>query len=146
MTWTWESLTTGSKADLRELMGTGGAPDPTKISGRSYSGLNRGLVPKLTGERFKKVFHAGEPIGHNVVERDGRPVELGWFKVGMAGRRLRFDYNEPRNRGLDLPLRGLKDDVVLPNAGDHDLLLGEARLFGLRVAYFVLKRERSSRS
>ena len=125
-------------------MRAGGTPDPQKILGETFRGLNRGLLPKLTGERFEKVFHAegGEPFGHNVVDRGGRPAELGWFRVGMTGPAMRFDYNVPGNRGLYLPLRGLRDDVVLPNPGDHDLLLGRARLFGLRVAYFVLERER----
>ena len=122
-------------------MRTGETPDPAAIEGATYEGLNRGLVPKLTGERVRKVFHAGEPVGHNIVDRDGRDVELGWFRIGMRGRAMRFDYDEPRNRGAYLPLRALKDDVVLVNPGDHDLLLGKARWLGLHVAYFVLRRE-----
>jgi hypothetical protein len=143
MTWTWDTLTRADGRTYKEVMESGGTPDPGRIIGGTFKGLNRGLLPKLTGERFKKVFHTqdGDPFGHNVVDRGGRPAELGWFKVLSAGRTIRFDYNVPRNRGLYLPLRGLKDDVVLPNPGDHDLLLGRARLFGLRVAYFVLERE-----
>ncbi len=138
-TWTWETLTTTDTAALKELMRTGETPDPAAIQGRTYEGLNRGLVPKITGERFKKVFHEGEPIGHNVVERGGKPTELGWFTIAVAGRTMLFDYDEPRNRGLNFPLRALKDDVVLPNPGDHDLLLGKARWLGIHVAYFVLR-------
>jgi hypothetical protein len=125
-------------------MRAGGTPDPHQILGQTFRGLNRGLLPKLTGERFEKVFHTedGEPFGHNVVDRGGRSVELGWFRVRVTGRTMRFDYDVARNRGLYLLLRVLKDDVVLPNPGDHDLLLGRARLFGVRVAYFVLERER----
>jgi hypothetical protein len=143
MTWTWDTLTRADGRTFKEVMESGGKPDPGRIVGGTFKGLNRGLLPKLTGERFKKIVHTqdGDPFGHNVVDRGGRPVELGWFKVLSAGRTIRFDYNVPRNRGLYLPLRGLKDDVVLPNPGDHDLLLGRARLFGLRVAYFVLERE-----
>jgi hypothetical protein len=143
VSWTWDTLTTAGGAAYRELMRTGDTPDPGRIVGHTFRGLNRGLLPKLTGERFQKVFvtEDGDPFGHNIVDRRGRPVELGWFRVGSSGRAMRFDYNEGRNRGLYLPLRGLKDDVVLPNPGDHDLLLGRARLFGLRVAYFVLERE-----
>ncbi len=145
MSWTWDTLTRADRATLRELMRTGATPEPERILGDSFEGLNRGLLPKLTGEHFHKVFHreGGEPFGHNVVERGGRPVELGWFRVHTRGQTVLFDYNVVRNKGLYLALRGLKDDVVLPNPGDHDLLLGRARLFGLRVAYFVLKRERS---
>ena len=143
MTWTWDTLTGADGAAYGELMRTGGTPDPERILGDTFKGLNRGLLPKLTGERFQKVFRTedGEPFGHNIVERRGRPVELGWFQVGSSGLAMRFDYNDGRNKGLYLPLRGLKDDVVLPNPGDHDLLLGRARLFGLRVAYFVLERQ-----
>jgi hypothetical protein len=143
VSWTWDTLTRADGATFRELMSTGDTPDPARILGHTYAGLNRGLIPKLTGERFEKVFHTedGRPFGHNVVERRRGPVELGWFSVGMRDRAMRFDYDVGRNRGLYLPLRGLKDDVVLPNPGDHDLLLGRARLFGLHVAYFVLKRE-----
>jgi hypothetical protein len=144
MTWTWDTLTRADGKTFRELMRTGETPDPERILGDTFKGLNRGLLPKLTGERFHKVFgQEGEgPFGHNVVERGGRTVELGWFRVGSSGRAMLFDYNDARNRGLYIPLRGLKDDVVLANPGDHDLLLGRARLFGLRVAYFVLERER----
>jgi hypothetical protein len=146
MTWSWDTLTRADHATFRELMKTGDTPEPARILGHTYAGLNRGLLPKLTGERFQKVFHEedGRPFGHNIVERRDGPVELGWFRVGMSGRAMRFDYNMPQNRGLHLPLRGLKDDVVLPNPGDHDLLLGKARLFGLHVAYFVLKRAPAS--
>ena len=143
MSWTWDTLTGADGAAYKELLRTGGTPDPERILGGTFKGLNRGLLPKLTGERFQKVFHTqdGEPFGHNVVERDGRPKELGWFRVRMTGRTMRFDYNWPFNLWGYMPLRGLQDDVVLPNPGDHDLLLGRARLFGLRVAYFVLERE-----
>jgi hypothetical protein len=137
--WTWDTLTTTDTAALKELMRSGATPDPAAIAGRTYEGLNRGLVPKLTGERFQKVFHEGEPVGHNVVERRGEPTELGWFTIGVTGRTMRFDYDEPRNGGLLFPIRALKDDVVLPNPGDHDLLLGKARWLGLHVAYFVLR-------
>jgi hypothetical protein len=144
VSWTWDTLTRAERATYEELLRTGDTPDSQRILGATFRGLNRGLLPKLTGERFEKVFHteAGEPFGHNVVDRGGRPVELGWFRVLPRGEAMRFDYNVGRNRGLYLPLRGLKDDVVLPNPGDHDLLLGRARLFGLRVAYFILERER----
>ena len=143
MTWTWDTLTRADGGTFKEVMRSGGTPDPGRIIGGTFRGLNRGLLPKLTGERLKKVFHTrdGEPFGHNVVDRGGQPVELGWFRVLPTGRTMLFDYNVAGNRGLHLALRGLRDDVVLPNPGDHDLLLGRARLFGLRVAYFVLERE-----
>ena len=146
MTWTWDKLTRADRATFRELMATGGTPDPAEIAGHTYAGLNRGLVPKLTGERFQKVFHAGDGdfSGHNVVPRRGGPVEIGWFGIRVDGRTMRFDYDVPQNAGRHRPLRGIQDDVVLPNSGDHELLLGRARMFGIPVAHFVLMRQRDT--
>jgi hypothetical protein len=141
--WTWDRLATADRAALEEVMRTGATPDIGQLLGHTYDGLNRGLIPKLTGERFKKVLHDqdGRPFGHNIVERRGKPVEIGWFSLRPEGRVVRFDYNVRENSGLNLPLRGIQDFVVLPNPGDHALLLGRAHLLKLRVAYFVLQRE-----
>jgi hypothetical protein len=46
-----------------------------------------------------------------------------------------------QNGGLNFPLRGIQDFVVLPNPGDHTLVLGKTYFLKLRVAYFVLQRE-----
>lgn len=142
MSWTWESLTNGDKGTLKEVFESGSAPDVDQLLGHTYDGLNRGLVTRLTGQRFKKVFYLedGEPFGHNVVTRRGRPVELGWFRLYPEGRALRIDYDVEQNSGSELALRLIQDLVVLPNPGDHDLVLGKAHLRKLPVAYFVLKR------
>ena len=141
--WTWETLNGADRSAWDELMRTGGTPDIGQLLGHTYRGLNHGLVPRITGRRFKKVLqeHDGRPFGHNIVERRGKPVEIGWFSVRPEGRTVRFDYGVRQNAGLNLPLRGIQDHVVLPNPGDHALLLGVARFLGLRVAYFVLQRE-----
>jgi hypothetical protein len=143
VTWTWDSLTTADKGTLREVFRTGGMPDVEQLLGHTYDGLNRGLVTRITGQRFKKLFYTvdGEPFGHNVMDKRGRPVELGWYRVRPDGRTVRIDYNVERNRGLHVVLRALQDYVVLPNAGDHALLLGKACFAGLPVAYFILRRE-----
>jgi hypothetical protein len=143
VTWTWESLTAANKATFAELMRTGEIPQIGQLVGHTYRGLNRGLLPKLTGERFKKVFYVegGEPLGHNVVERRGRQVEAGWFRLRPADRSVRIDYDVERNRGWDLPIRLLQDFVVLPNPGDHALVLGKAYYARVPVAYFILERE-----
>ena len=140
---TWEELTTADHRVLEEVMRTGATPDIDKLLGHTYRGLNSGLVPRITGRRFKKVFHEheGRPFGHNVVDRRGKPVEIGWFSVRSEGRLVRFDYDVKQNSGLNLPLRGIQDFVVLPNPGDHTLVLGRAYFLKLRVAYFVLQRE-----
>ena len=151
---TWEELTGADRGTLEELMRTGATPDITQLLGHTYRGLNSGLVPRLTGEKFKKVFHEqeGRPCGHNLVvhqrrdgwqvkTKNGEPVRIGWFSLRPEGHTVRFDYNVKQNSGLNLPLRGIQDFVVLPNPGDHSLVLGRAHFLKLRVAYFVLQRE-----
>ena len=140
---TWEELTGADRRVLEEVMRTGATPDIDQLLGHTYRGLNSGLVPRITGRKFKKVFHEheGRPFGHNVVDRRGKPVEIGWFSIRPEGRLVRFDYNVKQNSGLNLPLRGIQDFVVLPNPGDHTLVLGRAYFLKLRVAYFVLQRE-----
>jgi hypothetical protein len=155
---TWEELVGADRTTLEELMRTGAAPDIGQLLGHTYRGLNSGLVPRVTGEKFKKVFHeeGGRPYGHNLVIRqdrqrpggawepktkDGEPVRIGWFSVRPEGRAVRFDYDVRQNSGLNLPLRAIQDFVVLPNPGDHTLVLGRAHFLRLRVAYFVLQRE-----
>ena len=140
---TWEELIAADRTALAELMRTGATPDPEELMGHTYRGLNRGLVTRITGRRFKKVFHEqdGQPFGHNIVERRGKPVEIGWFSLRPEGHTVRFDYNVTQNRGANFPLRGIQDLTVLPNPGDHGLVLGRARFVGLPVAYFVLQRE-----
>ena len=142
MTWTWESLTTAGKSTMKEVFEAGETPDIEQLLGHTYEGLNRGLITRITGQRFKKLFYLrdGEPFGHNIQEKRGRPVELGWYRVYPDGRTVRIDYNVSQNRGVYVALRALQDRIVLPNAGDHDLVLGEARYLGLRVAHFALRR------
>lgn len=142
MTWTWDSLTTADKGTLKRVFEEGATPDIEALLGGTYDGLNIGLLPRLTGRRFKKLFYLrdGEPFGHNIQEKRGRPFELGWYRVRPDGRTVRIDYNVSQNRGFYITLRALQDRIVLPNAGDHELVLGEARYLGLHVAYFVLRR------
>ena len=151
---TWEELTGADRRVLEELMRTGATPDPEELVGHTYRGLNSGLVPRITGRKFKKVFleREGRPFGHNLVVHQGRdgwhvktkngePVRIGWYSVRPEGRVVRLDYNVKQNSGLNLLLRGIQDLVVLPNPGDHTLVLGKAYFLKLRVAYFVLQRE-----
>jgi hypothetical protein len=147
MTWTWDSLTTADKGTLKRVFEEGATPDIEQLLDGTYDGLNIGLLTRLTGRRFKKLFYLrdGEPFGHNIQEKRGRPVELGWYRVRPDGRAVRIDYNVKENRGLYVVLRALQDRIVLPNPGDHELVLGEAKYLGLRVAYFVLRREGTSR-
>ena len=55
-----------------------------------------------------------------------------------------FNYNVPLNKWRNLPFRVIRDFVVLPNPGDHGLMLCKAYLqFGFKWAnvfycYFLL--------
>jgi hypothetical protein len=142
VSWTWETLTTAGKGTLKRVFDEGATPDIEALLGGTYDGLNIGLLPRITGRRFKKLFYLrdGEPFGHNIQEKRGQPVELGWYRVRPDGRAVRIDYDVSQNRGLYVALRRLQDRIVLPNPGDHELVLGDARYLGLHVAYFVLRR------
>jgi hypothetical protein len=94
--------------------------------------------------------------------KNGGPVRIGHYRVGLVKDEPRrppyrdytnavlFDYNVDLNNTLrNLPLRVIRDIVVLPNPGDHELMLGKAYLqLGFRwinvfYTYFVLgHRER----
>lgn len=87
---------------------------------------------------------------------DGRPKPLGFFRVGQTGdeppQRLykpylhtgHFNYNVPVNTWLNFPFRVIRDFVVLPNPGDHELMLCKAyfqlgfRWLNLFYCYFLL--------
>jgi hypothetical protein len=156
---TWEELAKADRGTLNDIMRAGTTPDPAELVGHTYRGLNIGLVPRLTVEKFKKVFSRDEggPGGHNLVihqdrERpggewrvklkDGDPERIGWFRVSPTGRNnVHFDYNVKRNTGVQFVVRGLHDFVVLPNANDHRLLLGKAYYLRIPIAHFVIERE-----
>ena len=125
------------------------------LDGRSYRGWNRkSLLGVLPPPKFVKTFRR-EPSGdwgHNLVVRqdtqaprgawelklrDGRPIEQGHYRVSPEGGALHLDYDVGRNTGSNLPLRVIQDYVVLPNAGDHDLMLGKANFKAGPVRFFV---------
>ena len=104
------------RRDLRELMRSGATPDPERIIGDTFKGLNRGLLPKLTGERFHKVFDERTRSRSATTSSSGAGGR--WSSAGSAsarpGRRC-ASTTTTAGTGAHLPLRGLKDDVVLPN-------------------------------
>lgn len=124
------------------------------LDGRSYRGWNRGAVMRHLTQKFVKTFRreADGDWGHNLKVRQdklapggrwelqlrhGRPVAQGHYRVTPEGRTLHLDYDVPRNTGANLPLRVIQDFVVLPNAGDHDLMLGRANFRAGPVRFFV---------
>jgi hypothetical protein len=147
MSWTWEGLTSADTKTLTRVFEEGVTPDIEQLLGGTYDGLNLGALTRITGQRFKKLFYLrdGEPFGHNIQQKRGRLVELGWYRVRPDGRTVRIDYDVKQNTGLHVVLRALQDRIVLPNPGDYELVLGDVRYLGLRVAYFVLRRESTAR-
>jgi len=173
--WTFETLAAADRRRLGEVLLGGTAPDFAQLEGHSYCGWNHEWISRLSGEKFKKVFRRrdGRPFGHNEIVRqdrqgfrgewelkleDGLPIQVGHFRVANIGdeppRRLYrpyrhaglFDYNVGVNTWRNLPLRVIRDIVVLPNPGDHSLVLGKAYLqFGpvhVFYSYFVLGHRR----
>ena len=124
------------------------------LDGRTYRGWNRGPVMRVLTEKFVKTFRR-EPSGdwgHNLVVRqdkqapggwwdlklrDGHPIVQGHYRVLPEEHALHLDYDVARNTGSNLPLRVIQDYVVLPNPGDHDLMLGRANFKAGPVRFFV---------
>jgi hypothetical protein len=155
--WTWDALAEAKRDTLEEVLRSGATPDPAQLDGHTYRGWNRGLLARIITQKFKKAFYAedGEHWGYNLVvhqdgkghrgewkvkTKNGEPERIGWFRVlrtdGEQPRKptkgyantVRLDYAVKRNKGLNFPLRAINDFVVLPNPGDHRLLLGKAYL------------------
>lgn len=171
--WTFDSLARADRKALEEVLLTGAAPDLEELNGWIYCGWNHEWVGRLSGEKFKKGFRKkdGRNMGYNELVRqdgqghdgewkvrmkDGRPRQLGYFRVALVedepaeplNRPYRhtghFNYDVPINTGLNLPFRVIRDYVVLPNPGDHSLMLCKAFFqFGFEWAnifycYFLL--------
>ena len=169
--WTFESLAEADRDKLEEVVRTGTPPEYDRLEGFIYCGWNHEWVGRLSGEKFKKGFRRkdGRTLGYNeicrqdrqryrgdweVKLRNGRPIQVGYFRVGLiedepeqklyrpyrhAGH---FNYNVDLNTWRNLPFRVIRDMVVLPNPGDHELLLCKAyfQLAFLHVfyCYFLL--------
>jgi hypothetical protein len=139
------------------VLRAGQQPDFDQLEGFIYCGWNHEWITRLSGEKFKKGFRRrdGRPFGYNEVVRQdgqryrgewevkmrkGRPIQIGYYRVGPVRdepprRKFRpymhaalLNYNVGINTWRNLPLRVIRDVVVLPNPGDHDLVLGKAYL------------------
>jgi len=171
MTWTFESLAAAGRPKLEEVLLGGSAPEFEQLDGHIYCGWNHEWVSKISGEKFKKGFRrrGGRRLGYNEIVRQdrqgyrgewevklkrGRPVQIGYYRVGLVRdeppQRLYRPYghagllndNVDLNTWRNLPLRVIRDIVVLPNPDDHGLVLGKAylqvRFVHLFYSYFVL--------
>ncbi len=153
--WTYETLAQADRATLENVLLTGTPPDPEQLNGYIYCGWNHEWVGKLSGEKFKKGFYQkdGRNFGYNEIViqdnqkfrgdwnvrmRNGRPIQVGYFRVSHVKDEPpqplyrpythlgHFNYNVPMNTGLNVFFRVIRDFVVLPNAGDHSLMLCKA--------------------
>ena len=153
--WTFASLAQVDRQTLESVLRTGTAPDLEQLNGHIYCGWNHEWVSVISGRKFKKGFRKkdGRNFGYNeivrqdgqgyggeweVKMRDGRPNQLGYFRVSQVAdeppQRLyepyrhlsSFNYAVPANTGKNLIFRMIRDVVVLPNPGDHSLMLCKA--------------------
>ena len=171
--WTFDTLAEADRPTLENVLRTGTAPDPEQLNGYIYCGWNHEWVGRLSGEKFKKGFakRDGANFGYNEIVRqdrqghrgewnvklrNGRPIQVGYFRVSLVeeepperlNRPYRhlghFNYNVGMNTGLNLPFRVIRDFVVLPNPDDHGLMLCKAyfqlgfRWLNLFYCYFLL--------
>jgi hypothetical protein len=172
--WTFETLAASGRDSLEEVLRAGRPPEYDQLEGYLYRGWNHERVSRLTGEKFKKAFRRkGErQVGYNEVchqdgkgfggewrvrQRDGQPQRIGYYRIAVVEDEPRrpphgdyphavlFDYNVDLNSSLrNLPLRVIRDIVVLPNPGDHEVMLGKAYLqlgfpwLNVFYSYFVL--------
>jgi hypothetical protein len=172
-TWTFDTLARADRPTLERVLLDGPAPDPEQLEGFIYCGWNHEWVGRLSGEKFKKGFRKrqGKHFGYNELVRqdnqghqgewevklkDGRPVQLGYFRVSNVADEPpqplyepythlgHFNYDVEMNTGRNLPFRVIRDFVVLPNRDDHELMLCKAYLqLGLQsvnvfYCYFLL--------
>lgn len=154
--WTFETLAQASKSSLENIFLNGTAPDIEQLNGNIYCGWNHEPIGKLTGEKFKKGFCKKEGInyGYNEPVKQDRkkymgewisgianksqPTQMGYFRVAYAKdedilqsympyRHLAvFNYKVPQPKWYQGFFRVIRDFIVLPNEGDHSLLLGKA--------------------
>jgi hypothetical protein len=170
--WTFETLAKADRATLDQVLLSSNTPDPKQMVGYVYDGYNHDWLGQLAGKKFRKTFllQDNQPYGLNqIVEQDGndftgewrirhkngRPVELGFFKVLPASESawnrqvarykhlICFDYNIALNPKTNLLMRSIHDYVGLPNVGDYGIVLGKAYLqitpsHSIFASYFIL--------
>jgi hypothetical protein len=173
--WTFETLAEADRGKLEEVVRSGDPPDYDQLEGYVYCGWNHEWVGRLSGEKFRKGFRRKDerPLGYNEICRqddngfngewdvklkNGRPIQVGYFRVGRIedeprqklyapyGSAGHFNYNVDLNTWRNLPFRVIRDMVVLPNPGDHDLMLAKAyfqvSFLHLFYCYFLLGHRR----
>ena len=170
--WTYETLARCTKAELENILLTGTPPDVEKLNGYIYCGWNHEWIGRLSGIKFMKGFYKkdGKNYGFNetvVQDHQGflgqwevslhkvRPNQLGYFRVSYVKDEpphklyqpymhlAHFNYKIPFHKWYLSFFSVIRDFVVLPNEGDHSLMLCKAYLyftndFSLFYCYFLL--------
>lgn len=170
--WTFETLARAGKETYENILLTGTPPDIESLNGYIYCGWNHEPIGSISGEKFKKGFYKkdGANLGYNETVIQDNKKYLGDWKVGLHKVRpnqlgyFRVSYvkNEPYHKlyqpylhlahfNYDIPLhkfhlsffRVIRDFVVLPNPGDHSLMLCKAYLhitedINIFYCYFLL--------
>ncbi len=170
--WTYESIAKSSKAELEIILRTCKAPDLEQLNGYIYCGWNHEWRAYLSGEKFKKGFmkRNGGNFGFNEtviqdkdgyggewkqhINKNGKPSQLGYFRTQYVKDVPPINIAKPYPNTAFFSYNGLnpwytsfftwvKDFVVLPNEGDHSLLLCKAymRIFpflNIFYSYFPL--------
>ncbi len=166
--WTFKKLAAANKPTLEKLMCESSSPNIEKLNGLVYCGWNHDAIGKLTGKKFKKGFCRKEGVCYGYNEtvaqdengyygewkmkgRHTKPFHMGYFRVSYAkdeeseyySQSVLFNYNVPDNKWHLSFFRLIRDFIVLPNPGDHSLMLGKAYLqlwSNTRIAccYFIL--------
>ncbi|MES1214956.1 MAG: hypothetical protein ABUT20_05535 [Bacteroidota bacterium] len=168
----FETLARADKEELEHVLLQGATPDINQLDGYSYCGWNHEPIGKITGRKFKKSFvkKISDVYGFNQkIKQDscghsgqwddvlvnGLPSPMGFFKVSYVkdepcsklhrnyNHLALFNYNISFNRGLNSYFKVIRDFMVLPNKGDHSLLLGKAYVhlpgqIDLFACYFLL--------
>jgi hypothetical protein len=178
--WTYETLAQADKATLENILRTGKPPDVEKLNGNIYCGWNHELFGRLlSGTKFKKGFWKkdGENCGYNeTVIQDNqkylgqwevglhkvRPNQLGYFRVAYVKdtpesklnapyrHLVTFSYDVAWHKWYLVFFSLIRDFVVLPNEGDHSLMLCKAYLrfsesINIFYCYFLLGHEQEIR-
>jgi hypothetical protein len=158
-----------SSRELEAMLLRGETPDPEKMVGWEYRGLNTPSFARLLGiKKFIKGFYkddSGRFFGYNIAAAQGLTLNAPWTYRG-GGRPRRFGFfavtpvdPESRDNGylhaqlLDYarggnaiydPTNVVRDYLVRVDRGSDDLLIGKAFVAAgpLRVAvsYFLLER------
>ncbi len=163
-------LGTLSMKELEAVLVRGEPPDPAKLAGWEFRGMNTAAFTRALGiKKFIKGFYlsdAGQLHGYNIpvvqngldqpwiYKDESNPKRFGFYRVDPVEPTARdnaylssllLDYGRGGNHDLD-PTSRLRDYLVRVERGSDELLLGKALVavgpLRVPVGFFVLERLR----